>query len=366
MILANLSISLETIQVYNFIISHRKFMAKCPLLILVAFCVSFYGKHQFFDQSQFLDESKGRWQTLFNRYNRISLRMKKKVSMSKLESLLREASKNLIGRNITRLPTAPTVTTPLLTNFTKWSDKKKKLSFKSEKDFSSVLPNFHLEKNLLAQLLASPMRCDRVTRLKVPKDFLIQLKLKKLNNNEAERDASKRNKTLELLPLVEHSRISQSSYVSNSLQTLADKSTSFGKWIPMSVLTSDMRNFSVSEIDFEKNTFLSQYKQDMLHLIMEGLKELVTTQKERTPVILEDWDILVTYDASNPIDLELKTLSQTDRLTIIVLNLARANSEELESMVNGPLKNNDSGIVLKFLKSESLVRLVYKLLAFSH
>lgn len=52
---------------------------------------------------------------------------------------------------------------PLITNFEKWSDKRKKLYFKDEEEMVGHfhLENFNLKNNLYGRLLASPMRAEK-------------------------------------------------------------------------------------------------------------------------------------------------------------------------------------------------------------
>lgn len=97
---------------------------------------------------------------------------------------------------------------PLVTNFERWSDKRRKLYFEDDKAMlDEGLQDFKLENNLFASMLASPMRCERLTRQRLPKDLLIQLKLKELQQAKH---------SLKLVPTALHQKGNKSSYLLNS------------------------------------------------------------------------------------------------------------------------------------------------------
>ncbi|AET39467.1 Rrg8p Ecym_4416 [Eremothecium cymbalariae DBVPG len=259
-----------------------------------------------------------------------------------------------------RVPCVPSVETPLFTNFQKWAGKKKMLYF-SRDDISRskplMLPNFNLNGNMFAQMLQKPIRLDTLSRVKVPRAFLVQLKVHKLAVNNENK------KLIELAPAIISGSHSSSSYVPLSRQALATMSLS--QLLPSSVKYSKMRHFDVSEVAMDRDKLTTGYEEKLVNLVTDGLKELVGIFGDEADVGLENWDILVTYDERNSYDMELRQFEDlAGKPVIIIFNLRFLRSEELDRLINVELKTHEYGIILKIPKNENLIKFMYNLIAF--
>ncbi|CDO93935.1 unnamed protein product [Kluyveromyces dobzhanskii CBS 2104] len=255
----------------------------------------------------------------------------------------------------------PEVRSPLLTNFHRWAGKERvlKLTGKEQLDEAFGGNSWNLGNNLLANMLASPMRTDKVSRIKFPRDLLIQLKLVKTGDEKAGKLAT-------LVPQIDLRKGKTSSYVANSLKLFGSKKVSLGNMVPSAVNDSNTVNISLTDIVLNKDLFTERYRTDMLRCIEDCMNQLHIRHYSEVPVTVEDWDVVLTYSRSNENDIEVVRLKQLPgEPTVIILNLKILENDSIGSLVNGKLKNHDTGVVLKFLKDERLIRLVYSLLNFS-
>lgn len=245
----------------------------------------------------------------------------------------------------------PQLTTPLVTKFEKWSGKRRKLLFESEDQAISLgIKNFGLKNNVFAQLLASPMRSERNCKTKMPKDLLIQLKLKSSQVHD---------KPLELIPVVEHSKLNKNSYVVNSKSLLSQQIKAFGRWIPMAALISQMRFFQMQDVSIDKSKFLTDYEEALCQQLRDKLIEASNVKSE-----LQEGDAIVCFNRDNNKGIEIRTnkLEPHKNSYIVVFNL-RCNNPSFEQLINEN-KNHDEGIVIGCSKNASAFKLLYKILAY--
>lgn len=268
------------------------------------------------------------------------------------------------GRKFTKKKLeAPKVQSPLLTNFHQWAGKKRLFEFNDSDEVSKVLGNesWGVSKNLFANILASPMRTDMSKRIKLPRELLIQIKLEPIKNDTNE------GKLVALRPQLEISKGGNNSYICNSLRFLQGKRASLGQLVPNSVHSSNTCTLNMNEILMDKRLFTEKYQQDLSECITTLLESLCErTDKENAPVTVEDWDVILTYDEKNNNDIELVKLKHLPSVpTVIILNLKLLDNDSIGRLINDKLRNHDIGVVLKFLKDERLIKLVYSLLNFS-
>ena len=255
----------------------------------------------------------------------------------------------------------PEVRSPLLTNFHRWAGKERVLKLTDKEQVTEAVGNssWDLSKNLFANLLASPMRSDKASRFKFPRDLLIQMKLVQTGNENPGKLAT-------LMPLINMKSGKSSSYVANSLKIFKGKKPSLGQLVPTAVNDSGIANISLSDIVLDKSLFTEKHQEELLQCIENCMTQLVDQRKSSVPVVVEDWDVVLTYDHNNDNDIELVRLKQLPKdPTVIILNLKVVENDSIRALINDKLKNHEVGVVLKFLKDERLIRLVYSLLNFS-
>lgn len=282
------------------------------------------------------------------------------VSRNYVKDLLISKNRGRLGRNsINGQPTIGEIPlSPLLTNFEKWSGKRQKLYFKNEDCMiSKGLKTFHLETNIFASLLASPMRCDRITRHRLPKDLLLQLKLEKIQK------PPNTTQSLQLTPEAVHTKLKKSSYVINSRDILTKQIKSSTSWIPIPALLSGMRYFDTSEVLIDKDHMLTHY-QDELRRQLET--KLAQSRGHGTETMLERWNILVTYvdKYSFPTKVAKLRLSDGALGEVVLFNLKCLESNLPMRSIIEANKNHELGLVLKFPKDNEVVKLLYRLLTF--
>lgn len=243
---------------------------------------------------------------------------------------------------------------PLLTNFEKWSDKRRKLYFEDDISMDTAgLQSFSLDENMFASLLASPMRCERMTRLRAPKDLLLQLKLKKLPDTKGERHS------LQLLPSAVHQKGDKSSYIVNSSELIHRNAKSSGSWIPIPALLSSMRYFSVPNVLVDRNSFLEAYQNDICQQLEEELGKVAGRE-----TILEDRSIRVTCDdrSGSPITVQFVKNGEGRSIEVVQLNLASLRHLSRLQQIIESANIRGSGLVLKLPRDEKIVKLLYRLL----
>lgn len=279
------------------------------------------------------------------------------ITNSIFKELVIKKSGRIASPNTTKASDVKNPLSPLLTNFEKWSDKRRKLYFSNENAMiSKGLKNFQLKGNVFASLIASPMRCERITRIKAPKDFLIQLKLKRLQHHNGKH-------RLQLVPMAEHSKLNKSSYVVNSKKVLASQVRSATSWIPTPALISDMRYFNVSDVEIDKENFSKSYVEELQQLVEDGLNSMSALPSQPE---LCNGDVLVSYDTKNVRNFEILRLKSCEGNDIMValFNLACLEDEKWAQLIMEKFKNHDMGIALKLTREEKLIKHIYSLLTY--
>lgn len=240
---------------------------------------------------------------------------------------------------------------PLLTNFEKWSDKKRKLYFRNDTLMSTQgLGNLQLERNLFASLLASPMRCDRLSRSKIPKDFLTQLKLKELEH--------KTKHSLELVAVGKDTKGGKSSYVVNSNALLNANSKSPQAWIPTPALMSNMRYFNVPDVLVDRENIVGNYVLELRERLKEELGKL---KKNDTAVTLQNWDVVVSSEIGAQKSLEV---IQWKSVNIIVFNVRFLDRAPWVDQAVQPHRNHELGLVLRLPEHKAVLKHLYRVWAF--
>lgn len=241
---------------------------------------------------------------------------------------------------------------PVVTHFEKWSDKRKKLYFKDEKEMmeENHLGNFDLENNAYGRLLASPMRAEKISKLKSCRELLIPLKVIPMVGN----DQHAENK-LKLAPILDYSKPYKSSYVLNSASIVRDNLAAATSWFPLSILQgSPSRKLVV-----DAATFLSEYNVQVQELIISRLSEIksvVPSSKNR---------VLLMYDETKTIPIEVQHVKGADGLkfTQSIFNLGC-----LQTLPSGSMINKDAikkGIYLDANIDKDLIKYLYKFILFS-
>lgn len=249
----------------------------------------------------------------------------------------------------------PNLTSPLSTKFERWSGKRKKLYFQNEDSMiTQGIKDFGLRNNVFASLLASPMRSERNCKTKIPKDFLIQLNLRKKQYQGASK------KSLELIPAVEASKLSSSSYVVNSRRLLREQIKNASKWVPPQALTSNLRYFQLADVDIDKALFLSGYESKLERSIRETVPEKITSETQ-----FKNWDVIMLWDQKNDKAIELREQASDEngKVIVILFNLRNIDGS-LKSFMRDTLIGHDNGIVLRFSETQRLVKLLYKSIAY--
>ncbi|CAR27261.1 hypothetical protein ZYGR_0I05350 [Zygosaccharomyces rouxii] len=253
------------------------------------------------------------------------------------------------------LPRVPDLTTPLVTKFEKWSGKRRKLFFQNESQIHSYgIKDFELSNNLFAQLLSSPMRSERNCKTKMPKEFLMQLKLSSTQNNDS-------SKSLGLAPVVQHSKLNKNSYVVNSRDILSQQISSSTKWVPIAALTSQMRFFQMQDVAIDKSNFLNKYEEMLNSLLRDRLISASASKLEP-----QDGDVIVRFDkdGNRPIEIgQCKSIGNKE-VKAILTNL-KYIGPTWEQLINEH-RNHEEGIVIRFSENEEAVKLLYKMLAYHY
>ncbi|CCF55980.1 hypothetical protein KAFR_0A05450 [Kazachstania africana CBS 2517] len=229
------------------------------------------------------------------------------------------------------MPHLPDKTSPLFTQFERWSGKKKRLYITNNSE-PGTNP-FHLSQNLFANLVASPMRHERFSKTKSPKLLLIQSKI------------DMKSKQLKLCSI--QSRTGKNSYVLNSEKVLEKMAKSPMVLSPLHLYSSKITNLNPSDIAMDKQSFLENYRIELINSIKQAYKNHLKNEAK-------EGDIGVIYDESNPKIMEIINILKGRQLQINLGALKESIGEEVV-----PSKH--------FLDSKTdmdLVILVYKLLNF--
>lgn len=220
---------------------------------------------------------------------------------------------------------ASILVSPLITNFERWSGKKIKLQ-------RSEIEPINLQNNVFANILASPVRLDRVSKTRLPRLLLNQINLN-LKDKDLKLGAGKALKE-------------QHSYVLTPLRILQKNVKAAATLLPLHVLSSGKLNLSSMKMDTQ--TMLTSYKAELL----QELTKQLTCLKPNP-----DGDITLTYDKNNS---QTVFFAKNSRGSIqLCFNLSLLDAYE-------PLHKAWQGDSIHILSRENIALLiqVYKVLKF--
>ncbi|CCD22626.1 Rrg8p NDAI_0A04700 [Naumovozyma dairenensis CBS 421] len=289
-------------------------------------------------------------------------------------------------------PISPSV---LLTGFERWSGKRKKLYFRSNNEITSKVSNFNLRENIFANILSSPMRLDKVSRVKLPKELLIQLNITKHHTISTK-------KPLKLSAAVQNVGEGKSSYVLNNYKELSKLFKSAASWLPIPSSSSSNNYFNISDVHIDQN-LLTEYKELLLKTVSDGLLGCVNTSngsdnlqnlglkehveraqasklsrpeknefetgiktlaKQENQTSQCQTEILITYEEGNKDAIYLK--KQTDETKngmLTVFNLGSTGTPELKKIATN-LRLDKAPIVLNRMYNKDLIKNIFKMLSF--
>ncbi|CAI4054013.1 Rrg8p SKDI_16G3740 [Saccharomyces kudriavzevii IFO 1802] len=255
------------------------------------------------------------------------------------------------GANLNCRQSATNVS-PVVTNFEKWSGKRRKIYFKDEEEMmiQNHLENFNLRNNVYGRILASPMRAEKISKLKSCRELLIPLKVVSTD----EKDHIAENSKLKLVPILEYSRPCKSSYILNSASIVRDNLAAGKSWFPLSILQSSTQK----KLVLDTSTFISEYSNQLLELIRARLTE--ASNVEPSPKNR----VLVTYDETNTAPIEIERIEDGElRVTQSVFNLSCLQAPALEATMNKDEANK--GIYLDADHDKDLIKHLYRIILFS-
>lgn len=269
--------------------------------------------------------------------------------MSKLEVLKGAMELTIMRPKNKRVPRKPSCkASPLQKNFDKWSDKPRKLYVRDLKQFPELKFSHSLEGNVFGQLLASPMRLDKLTRVRAPKELLKQAKLRTIDCHNSVADGKK----FELVPAIGTVSGLPTSYLSNSQTLIQRHAANMTKVLPTSSTNSNIRYIDRSEILIQPELFLKNQRSVVLETVLKALTDLSKAQS--FPLQPRDGDMVVTYDSGVLHPIGLRKLPQG---TAIVLNLFPTQDCNMKSL----LETRD--VVIQMHSHKELCFTLYRLIA---
>lgn len=241
---------------------------------------------------------------------------------------------------------------PLVTNFEKWSDKRRKLYFKDEEEMvvHYQLKNFNLRNNVYGRLLASPMRAEKISKLKSCRELLIPLKVVPSVDNDEHADKNK----LKLIPTLDYSKPYKSSYILNSASIVRDNLAAATSWFPISVLQRSTPKCLV----VDSCTFLTEYNTRLLEFIkarLSGVPNVGPSSRNR---------VLLICDKRRTPPIGIQEIKDSDGLPITqsVFNLGYLQAPILEAIMNKDVVAK--GIYLDADNDKDLIEHLYSALLF--
>lgn len=268
-------------------------------------------------------------------------------------SVLKGCLESLVALEKTkRIPKKPSCdASPLISNFENWSGKPRKLYLRDARSMKRQGLPYELNSNMFAQLLASPMRLDKITRVRAPKELLVQIKLRKADTDIS----AARGKPFELRPSFGMERGHPTSYVSNSVALVHKYASSAMKWLPSSA-NSTIRHINQADVATQPEWYSQAYTEQMLGSLREALSSTLM-HLGKAPES-DPRDVIIVCNPQLPAISLRKSENTFIALATTVFNLYPIKDPELEKVVN----NRD--IELCSSKHRSLCFLIYRLLAF--
>ncbi|KAH3900879.1 Rrg8p SCDLUD_002336 [Saccharomycodes ludwigii] len=182
------------------------------------------------------------------------------------------------------------------------------------------IPNFQLGTNMLAQLLGSPMRKDRLTMIKSPKDFLLQLKLIRVNDEDLKLDLSRK-----------HSKKGESTYITNKstyVNVLLPKMTS--AIIPLRAVRSSLLKIDAKQIinSNDMKPVIEKYENWLIHAFKAKMGKLLgkLPAESSTDVCIinknDEEGIQINPNAKKTLIFNIKNIPGSDKYRDISISLS--------------------------------------------
>ncbi|SCU97993.1 LADA_0H09824g1_1 [Lachancea dasiensis] len=272
--------------------------------------------------------------------------VKSKVLGQMLESL---GGKKHSATNIKEAHRPDCDVSPLISNFAKWSDKPKRLYFRENSEWTQVVDSSNLRGNLFAELLSSPMRMDRITRLRAPCNLLTQIKLgPKAESVEGDKGQ------FELAPAIPPTKGDATSYVNNNETSLRKNGAAFLKWIPTSTFNSTIRHIGPQDVIRPTQPIVDSCKAQLINEVQQKISFTISNGESETTF--------------GPPNRRIKVISDSNETDTIIVhpelgttfNLKDINDSELQRI----LKMLPNGIHLDFAVDKQLCMAIYRLLQF--
>lgn len=246
-----------------------------------------------------------------------------------------------------------TVVSPLITRFERWSNTKKKIFFENEIAMSQAgLCDLKLRDNAFASILSSPMRNESLARIRLPKDLLIQLKVKKIEGISDDLVPSE--KQLEMKGSFPHRKSGKNSYVLNSEKILQKQINSYLRWIPVSIVSSPLITFSISDIQVDKQDLILDYRTQLEENVRRDLN-MKLLEHSMHKISVEKNDFIIEFNENN------------DKLIDLTNNIIPGLKREILVFNVRFLRNwtqRDVKLVLKGSDDVELIKNIYKLITF--
>lgn len=252
----------------------------------------------------------------------------------------------------------PLRTSPLFTHFERWAGKTRKLLLKEPNHVSMLKSfNFRLNDNPFAHILSSPSRLDRIGKVKLPKQLLIQVKS----------EIKDKYPSISLNTVVDNSirgTTSKHSYILNKMNLLEKNLRNIKSILPLHVLSDADIGKKIPHIQFEKDKLLEEHLSKLKELLWDQLSKLPLTEKPITDMSSSSSQIIVTYDKSNSDTLKLNIIkdeSMNINKYIITFNLAPINEPKFDELfAHGSKKlnldqRNHAELILRIYRTLMLI-----------
>ena len=251
--------------------------------------------------------------------------------------------KLIIDRRKFRPVPLPSSKSPLITDFQKWGGRKKRLYFKRSADLEALhIPDFKLDRNVFAKLLVSPMRYDRLSRAKLPRELMIQVKTS-LDGGSLPS------------PMVTHTKERKNAYLVNSIDYIKESVKSAALLVPLDIITSrgSPSQSKALDVKVDASVMFQDYLRNLEEAVLTGLSSV----KEITP---KGVDACVIYDESDPNSAGFKIFQLGgEERKVPYFNLGTLRDEKWKNTIHSSAK----GCVSLNIKIHwDLVVLIYRLL----
>ncbi|SCV04299.1 LAME_0H17348g1_1 [Lachancea meyersii CBS 8951] len=265
---------------------------------------------------------------------------------SKPKALIHTMEK-LVSRNTRRAAQKPTcAVSPVIVKFEKWAGKPRKLYFRQKSKLQSVC----LQSNMFAEILASPMRLDKLTRLRSPRELLTQVKLVRNGSENQGQDLAL---NLAVAPV----KSGPTSYVSNNEAMLLKSQDAFLKCIPTSSLNTAIRHINPKDITQPDYSLARALKLKLIEEVRHGLSTLQETSELAVAPMKKSNGSYVRVISDPKMHAKLEIGPDE----VLIANLANINDKILQNL----FQNNFKGFTISFSTHKRLCFTLYKLLSYT-